>query len=295
VDGSLYYVTWTNGIKHIRYGVSDNQPPRAAASADKNFGPSPLTVQLDGSASTDPEGFPLTYRWDFGDGSATSAESNVAHVFNAPAGVPTSFTVTLTVSDRSNATGQATLLISANNTPPAVTILSPTNGTRYPMSIETTYELSALISDLEHGAGQLSCSWQTTLHHNNHIHSDPPDTNCTSAVTISPLGCDGQTYFYTIALRVTDSAGLSTTQEVRLYPDCQALAPVLQFLGRDGSGAIRLQLTGDPARTYLVEGSTNLVDWIPITSIAPIAGAAEFDDPGAGNLRFRFYRAVLAP
>lgn len=295
VDGGLYYVTWTNGIKRIRYGATANRPPAAAATADKTYGPSPLTIQFDGGASTDPEGFPLTYRWEFGDGSAVSTQTNVSHTFNAPAGVPISFTVTLTVTDRSNATAQATLLISANNTPPMITITSPTNGTRYPMATETTYTLGALIADAEHDSSQLRCAWTTTLHHNNHIHSDPADTNCTSSVTIAPLGCDGQTYFYIIALKVTDSAGLSTTQEARLYPDCQALAPVLRFLERDGFGAIRWQLTGDPARTYQVEGSTNLVDWIPVTSIAPVAGATEFNDPGAGNLRFRFYRAVLAP
>lgn len=295
VDGGLYYVTWTNGIKRIRYGVTANRPPVAIATADRTYGAGPLVVEFDGSASTDPEGFPITYKWDFGDGSAASTQTNVSHTFNASAGVPTSFTVTLTVTDRSNATAQATLLISANNTPPAVTITSPTNGARYPIATETTYTLSALITDAEHDASQLSCAWTTTLHHNNHIHSDPADTNCTSSVAIAPLGCDGQIYFYTIALKVTDSAGLATTQEVRLYPDCQSLAPILSFLERDVFGGIHWQLTGEPARTYQIEGSTNLVDWIPITSLTPVTGTADFNDPGAGNLRFRFYRAVLAP
>jgi len=293
VDGGLYYVTWTNGIKRIRYG--GNQPPRAVASADRTYGPGPLTVQFNASASTDPEGFPLTFSWNFGDGSPISTQANPSHTFDAPAGVPTPFNVILTVSDRSNATAQATLLISANNTPPVVTITSPADGARYPLASDTTYTLSALVSDAEQSADQLSCAWTTTLHHNNHIHSDPTDTNCTSSVTISPVGCDGQTYYYSIALKVTDSAGLSTSQEVRLYPDCQALAPVLRYLGHDGLGAIRWQLTGDPARTYLVEGSTNLVNWTSVTSITPVTGAQEFNDPGAASLRFRFYRATLAP
>ena len=295
VEGSLYYVTWTNGIKRVRYGLGANQAPRAVASADQFFGPSPLAVQFDGSASTDPEGFPLTYSWNFGDGSAVNTNRNPLHTFTAPVGVPTPFIVTLTVRDNSNATAQATLLISANNTPPVVDITSPTNGTRYPPSMETVYPLTATISDTEHTANQLRCSWMTTLHHNNHIHTDPIDTNCTSIVSIAPLGCDGQTYYYTVALTVTDIAGLSTTREVRLDPDCQALAPLLQFLGRDGLGTIRWQLTGDPARAYIVEGSTNLMDWTPVTSITPSAGSEEFSDPGAAKLRYRFYRAVLSP
>jgi glucose/arabinose dehydrogenase len=294
VDGGLYYVTWTNGIKRIRYGVTGNQPPKALATADKSYGPSPLTVQFDGSASTAPEGFPLTYRWDFGDGTAIGTQMNPSHTFNAPVGVPTPFTVTLTVTDRSNATSQATLLVSANNTPPAVTIVSPTNGMLYPLGAETIYQLNAIVSDTEQGPDQLSCAWMTVLHHNNHIHSDPPDTNCASSVTISPLGCDGQTYYYSLALTVTDSAGLSTTREVRLFPDCASDSPVLKFLGRDGTGRIRWQLMGDPARTYSIEGSTNLVDWTSVTTVQPFGGLAEFNDPSEG-FSFRFYRAVWVP
>ena len=289
------FLTNGSGIKRVSYGVGANQAPRAVATADQFYGSSPLTVQFDGSASTDPEGFPLTYSWDFGDSSPVNTNASPLHTFTAPEGVPTSFTVTLTLRDNSNATAQATLLISANNTPPTVNITSPTNGTRYPLNQETIYPLTATISDAEHDANQLKCSWLTTLHHNNHVHTDPADTNCTSTVSIAPLGCDGQTYYYTIALKVTDAAGLATTREVRLDPDCPALAPSLTFLGRDGLGLIRWQLIGDPMRTYVVEGSTNLADWIPVTSITPSTGSEEFTDAVAGNLPYRFYRAVLSP
>ena len=50
-------------------------------------------VTLDGTASFDPDGDPLAFRWDFGDGT-TGSGSQPAHAF--PTGV---FTVTLTVSD----------------------------------------------------------------------------------------------------------------------------------------------------------------------------------------------------
>src|SRR4051812_3305897 len=101
-NGGLYYISWTSVLKKISYG--GNQPPIAIASANKNYGPSPLAVQFNGSASTDPEGRALTYLWNFGDGTATSTQANPAHTFNAPVGVPTKFTITLTVKDNSNAT-----------------------------------------------------------------------------------------------------------------------------------------------------------------------------------------------
>ena len=292
VDGGLYYVTWTNGIKRIRYASGSNQPPNAIATADKLYGASPLTVQFDGSASTDPEAFPLRYDWVFGDGSMISTQASPSHVFSAPAGVPTSYSVVLTVTDSSNATAQATLLISVNNTPPSVTITSPTNGMLYPLTNETIYTLSAVVSDAEHGPNQLAYEWQTILHHNNHVHADPIDTNRITTTVISPIGCDGASYFYSIVLKVTDSAGLATTKEVRLYPDCGAPSSILKYLGRNGA-VILWQLSGATNRTYTIEGSTNLIEWNSITNVQPAAGTAEFIDLGTGN--FRFYRASLLP
>jgi glucose/arabinose dehydrogenase len=295
VEGSLYYASWTNGITRIRYAGSGNQPPRAVAAASRIFGPSPLEVQFNASGSADPEGYPLTYRWDFGDGSMISTEANPLHTFTAPAGLPTPFGVTLTVTDNSNATANASLLVSVNNTPPSAMITSPTNGTRYSLTNETTYPLSAMISDLEQSPNQLRCEWQTILHHNNHIHADPVDTNCTTTTVISPLGCDGEIYYYSIILKVTDAAGLAATDEVRLYPDCHEQAALLKYLGRDGDGTLHWQLSGDPTRTYLVEGSTNLATWTSVTTVRPATGVAEFDDASAATLRYRFYRAVLVP
>ncbi len=51
-----------------------NQPPKAIMTATPRSGNAPLTVQFDGTGSSDPEGKALTYAWDFGDGTtATTA------------------------------------------------------------------------------------------------------------------------------------------------------------------------------------------------------------------------------
>jgi len=76
-DGSLYYLdialdnngnqTGLGSVHKISY-FSGNQPPTiSSASAEPASGSAPLDVTFSGAAS-DPENDPLTYIWDFGDG-----------------------------------------------------------------------------------------------------------------------------------------------------------------------------------------------------------------------------------
>jgi PKD repeat protein len=123
------------------------------------YGPSPLSVQLTGSNSYDPEGLSLTYAWDFGDGS-TSTQANPAHVFrtSGPAG-PQLRNVTLTVKDPG--LNQATIVVpvSLDNTPPQVSITSPVDGSTFSMAQNTVVAMNGVISDNEFSNAQLSCSW----------------------------------------------------------------------------------------------------------------------------------------
>ncbi|MES2733502.1 MAG: fibronectin type III domain-containing protein, partial [Bacteroidota bacterium] len=140
------------------------------------------------------------------------------------AGVPTFYKVTLTVTDNAGAISEATVSISVNNTPPVVNITTPTNNTYYPLSGSTIYNLTAQVTDNEQQASGLIYKWQTILHHNNHEHPEPYDTNQVTTLDVPPIGCDGETYYFRILLTVTDAAGLSATDEVRLYPNCGTLA-----------------------------------------------------------------------
>ncbi len=71
-----------------------NRAPLAVAGGPTYTGRASVPVTLDGSASSDPEGAPLTYRWDFGDGT-TGTGVRPAHAY-AAAGT---FFVTLIVND----------------------------------------------------------------------------------------------------------------------------------------------------------------------------------------------------
>lgn len=221
LNGSLYYVSMPNMVYKITHPVSGNLPPVASAEADRNFGRGPLTVQFTGKNSVDPEKLPLTFDWDFGDGTPHSFTANPSHVFQAAAGVPTRFDVTLTVTDSTGQTSTAALIISANNTPPRVTITSPVAGSLYPMTSDTVYDLQAVVEDTESSDAQLHYEWRTFLHHNNHEHQDATENSHVTTTVISPAGCDGiNVYYYRIELLVTDASGLTTTREVSIFPDC---------------------------------------------------------------------------
>jgi glucose/arabinose dehydrogenase len=224
---ALYAVDLFGGVYRITYAPTGNQPPVAVASASPGFGTTPLSVTFNGFGSSDPDGLPLGYSWNFGDGSPLSSSPNPTHTFFGPIGVSTTYPVTLTVTDSGGLTSVAQTVVAVNDTPPQVSITSPATQGMYPMTSSTVYPLTADISDAEQGAGQLSCRWQVTLHHNGNPEPLPVDTNCSTTATVDPLGCDGNSYFYTFALTVDDGAGLATTREVALYPNCAGLLPAI--------------------------------------------------------------------
>lgn len=83
-----------------------NQPPVARAAANPTSGLAPLTVQFDGSASSDPDGTVISYLWEFGDGTA-GAGSITGRTY----GQPGSYTATLTVTDNDGAAASSQVAI----------------------------------------------------------------------------------------------------------------------------------------------------------------------------------------
>jgi hypothetical protein len=61
------------------------------------------------------------------------------------------------------------------------------------------------------------------------------------------------------------------------------------------TSGFRLALQGNPADSYVVEASTNLVDWIPAASGIIYGNAVEWTDPVSLLLPNRFYRLVPLP
>ena len=52
---------------------------------------------------------------------------------------------------------------------------------------------------------------------------------------------------------------------------------------------------GDAGQTLVIQGSTNLVDWVPLQSNVLNSSLFHFSDPYASNFIQRFYRAQVLP
>jgi PKD repeat protein len=92
-----------------------NQPPITSATGAPTNGPAPLTVNFDGTGSSDPDGSRLTFAWDLdGDGGFDDSTSvQPTYIYTQPG----TYNARLRVTDAQNqSAASAPVTISANNT-----------------------------------------------------------------------------------------------------------------------------------------------------------------------------------
>jgi len=220
-DGSLYYVdngpfqaNQAGSIRRVR-NLNANQPPSAVASADVTSGnTAPLTVHFSSAGSSDPEGQPLTYSWDFGDaGSSTAA--NPTHTYNTRG----RYTVRLTTSDGSSSTASNPFTITVGRAP-IPTIAAPLDGAHFRAG--DTINFSGSATDPEDGTIPNSgLSWKVVFHHLNHIHPFIDNSPGGTGSFVVPAAGHSfhETTWYELILTARDSNGIETQQSVNIYPD----------------------------------------------------------------------------
>ncbi|WP_412539824.1 PQQ-dependent sugar dehydrogenase [Longispora sp. K20-0274] len=214
--GELYYPDLNGGtIRRIRY-FSANRPPVASFTAVPDHGPAPLTVDFDASASADPDGDALTYRWDFQNDGTVDATGVTAR-FTYP--TPGNRTAKLTVTDPSGAAASTTLVVHPGEAPPTAVIDTPGGQLRW--KVGDTISFTGHGTDPQDGtipAARLR--WELILHHCDasgdcHTHAVQQFTG-TGGSFVTPA--HGYPAYLELKLTATDSTGLTGTSSVRLDP-----------------------------------------------------------------------------
>jgi PKD repeat protein len=213
---SLYYTTFAGGgqVRLVRYVGNGNRAPVASFTATPNSGALPLVVNLDASASRDPDGDSLTYSWNFGDGTTGSGKTT-QKTYNSAG----KFNIVLTLRDSRGATSTRTVSVFPGNTAPTPSITSPSSTTRF--SVGQSITIRGAASDAQDGnlaADRLR--WTVRIRHNNHTHPYATGTGSSIIVTM-PAPEDlaaAETSWLEVTLVATDSRGLSRSVTQRLLP-----------------------------------------------------------------------------
>jgi glucose/arabinose dehydrogenase/chitodextrinase len=254
-DGALYYPDFNGGtIRRIAYGSA--QPPVAVATGSPTSGSVPLTVNFDGSGSSDPEGGPLTYAWDLdGDGAFDDSTAVAPTYTYTQAGT---YIAKLRVTDsQSLSATSAPITIAPGDTPPTASIDAPAAGTKW--KVGDTISFSGSATDPEQGTLPASAfTWDVILHHcPSSCHTHPVQTF--TGVKSGSFTAPDHEYpsHLELKLTVTDAGGLSDTETLQLDPRTVDLS--------FDSAPSGLQLTvgstssTTPFTRTVIEGSSNSI------------------------------------
>jgi len=212
---ALYYTTYAGGgaVRRIVFAGDTNRVPVADVTASPTSGAAPLSVDFNGSASSDPDaGDTLTYLWDFGDGSPATETANptTSHTYATNG----TYTATLRVRDDHGATSAPdTVRIDVGNSPPTPTFQSPAAGQRF--AVGETILLRGTATDAQDGTlPDSALSWTVLRRHADHTHPYYGPVTGNSASFSGPAPEDLQATTNSsveVRLTATDSQGATAT------------------------------------------------------------------------------------
>ena len=232
----------------LNYTQGTNNPPVADANGPYT-GTEDIGVDFNGSGSSDQDGDPLTYRWDFGDGS-TGAGVNPTHAYTAGG----EYTVTLVVNDgRADSTTDTTTadIAEVNDSPVADAGLDQTALMDETVTFEgsSSYDIDGNITIFDWDFG---------------------DGITGSGITTSHAYSVAGTYYVTLTvtddggLTGTDTAQITVTEEASNVMHVASIDISLKTAGINTSALATVTIVD--ADGFLVEGATVYGSWSGATS-----------------------------
>ncbi|RKR91490.1 glucose/arabinose dehydrogenase [Micromonospora pisi] len=227
-DGSLYLLEYGSGyfsgaadagLYKINY-VQGGRSPIAQASVNRDNGPAPLAVTFSSAGSSDPDGDPLTYAWDFdNNGSTDSTAANPSYTYTTNGDKQ----ARLTVSDGTGRSATTLVPIVVGNSRPSVTISAIPAGGMFDWGQDFT--VTATATDPQEGS--IDCSRvivRVALGHQDHAHEEGEGTGCGATFNTGPVhaGPDSVLFFVVRATYTdqgaTGSVPLTGEQTITLWP-----------------------------------------------------------------------------
>lgn len=95
---------------------------------------------------------------------------------------------------------------------------------------------------------------------------------------------------YTLTTLATDSRGTSATSAPVAISVVTPVTPALTNATVLTNGQYQLQYSANAGLRYILQGSTNLVNWVSIQTNLATTNLVTFADASATNFTFRFYR-----
>jgi hypothetical protein len=185
-DGALYVLEYGDGffsenpeaqLARIDF-VRGNYTPVPQVAADVTVGLAPLTVHFSSAGTSDPDGDPIAYAWDFNaDGVVDSTDPNPTYTYTGN-GV---FDATLRVTDSTGRSAAASVAIIVGNAAPVVELTtSPAPGEPFAFGQTVTYQVT-VTDDTPVDCSTVSVAY--VLGHEQHGHPLSSTAGCTGSIT----------------------------------------------------------------------------------------------------------------